>query len=85
MGCRRGWPGLAGLPWSTQRLGAALADACEAAGLGVGWLPAHTDVDSLQSLAVVATQLRDDPRPARRALLEWIEREQDSIGSRRTA
>lgn len=85
MGCRRGWPELGPLPWSTDRLGAALAAACEADGRDVAWLAAHKDIDTLESLTAVAGELRDDPRPARRALLEWLEREREATGSRRIA
>ena len=85
MGCRRGWPALGALPWSTDRLGAALAAACAAEGLGVTWLPVHEDIDTMESLAAVTAELGGDPRPARRALTEWFEREQDATGSRRIA
>ena len=85
MGCRRGWPELGALPWSTDRLGAALAAESEAAGRRVAWLPAHTDVDTLDTLDQVATQLAGDTRPARRTLLEWLGRQQDKGGSRRIA
>lgn len=85
MGCRKGWPALAALPWSTDRLGAELAAACGAAGLGVHWLPAHTDIDTLDALAAVAAELEGDPRPARRALLAWLRQQEHEGGARRTA
>lgn len=85
MGCRRGWPGLGALPWSTDRLGAALAAACEADGRRVTWLAERKDVDTMKSLEAVAAELAGDPRPARRALLEWFERAQEATGSRRIA
>lgn len=74
MGTRRGWPPLDALPWSTPALGRALADACTASGLSVDWTAAHDDLDEAAQLAAAARALRDDPRPARRALYAWLTR-----------
>lgn len=62
------WPMLSGLPWSTARLGAALADCCRAAGQSVATLTRGFDVDEQDDLFRLATALRTDRRPARRAL-----------------
>ena len=72
MGCRRGWPALATLPWSTERLAAALADACASEGFTLARLPAHTDVDRVDALDAIAGALAEDRRPARRALYGWL-------------
>lgn len=65
--CRQ-WPMLSGLPWSTIRLGAALADCCRAAGQSVAMLTQSFDVDEEDDLFRLVTVLRTDHRPARRAL-----------------
>ncbi|WP_405223033.1 TIGR04282 family arsenosugar biosynthesis glycosyltransferase [Lentisalinibacter sediminis] len=72
MGTGPGWPPLAGLPWSTERLADALAGACEAAGLRVRWLERWPDVDRAADLGALAAALRDDARPARQRLLDWL-------------
>lgn len=64
----RPWPMLRGLPWSTARLGGALADHCRAAGQSVATLTHNFDVDEQDDLLRVHTALRMDSRPARRAL-----------------
>src|SRR5690606_22714011 len=43
MGTRSGWPALAPLPWSTERLGAALAEACRLSARSVAALEPRTD------------------------------------------
>ncbi|MBN1237669.1 MAG: DUF2064 domain-containing protein [Gammaproteobacteria bacterium] len=72
MGARRPWPELTGLPWSTAALRDALRSTCEAAGWSVATLEPLTDVDRFEDLAPLERSLRGDPRPARRALREWV-------------
>lgn len=68
MASRRPWPALANLPWSTDRLGAALAQSCHQAGYSVTTLAHGFDVDEPEDLSHVMTALVKDQRPARRAL-----------------
>jgi glycosyltransferase A (GT-A) superfamily protein (DUF2064 family) len=68
MASRHEWPMLGGLPWSTARLGTALADCCRAAGQSVAILGRSFDVDEHDDLVRLAVALRTDQRPARRIL-----------------
>jgi uncharacterized protein len=72
MGARQPWPPLADLPWSTERLGAALAERCALTGLSVAALAAGEDVDTASDLARLPAALRADTRPARRQLADWL-------------
>lgn len=74
MGNARPWPPLARLPWSTPALATALAEACEQAGLGVGWQGRWPDVDRASDLAPLAAALKSDGRPARQRLSDWLGR-----------
>ncbi len=74
MASRLPWPALSGLPWETPALGAALHQACIAAGYTVACLPETFDVDTVADLARLAEALAADPRPARRALLMHVAR-----------
>lgn len=73
MGARRPWPALADLPWSTAGLDDALGRRCRAAGLSVARLDPRYDVDEIEVLPRLAADLARDPRPARRALREWLD------------
>lgn len=75
MGSAVPWPALAGLPWSTGRLAAALAEACTGAGLEVDSRGDWRDVDHASDLGPLWTDLKNDDRPARRRLLAWLETE----------
>jgi len=75
MGTAPGWPALTELPWSTEHLAGALADACESAGLRVRWLGRWPDVDRAQDLGALAGALGDDARPARQRLQDWLRRQ----------
>ena len=75
MATRRGWPGLAGLPWGRAALADALAAACRKAGQKVLTFPGGFDVDRSADLARLHGALHGDARPARRALLHWLVRE----------
>jgi glycosyltransferase A (GT-A) superfamily protein (DUF2064 family) len=68
MASRKQWPRLGDLPWSTPRLGAALADCCRAASQSVTALAHCFDVDEKDDLVRLITFLSHDRRPARRAL-----------------
>ncbi|MDP2379146.1 MAG: DUF2064 domain-containing protein [Pseudohongiella sp.] len=70
MASRQPWPVLADLPWSTDRLAAALAYSCHQAGHSVATLAHGFDVDEPEDLSRVITALVDDQRPARRALYD---------------
>lgn len=72
MGSRAGWPALSQLPWSTERLGGALHDACIATGLSVALHSPLQDIDTMQQLLPLAETLAGDSRLARQALRAWI-------------
>ncbi len=76
MAAAKPWPELAGLPWETDSLGNALHDSCTIAGLNVLLARPGEDLDRQADMPAVLNQLRDDPRPARRALAAWIRRQQ---------
>jgi glycosyltransferase A (GT-A) superfamily protein (DUF2064 family) len=73
MGNRSSWPALAELPWSTDALGASLAAACRARGLGVEWQGPWRDVDRPADLEPLTAALATDRRPARERLKEWLD------------
>jgi len=77
MGVRGRWPPLAELPWSTDALFESLRAACVAAGSSAATLPRLSDVDTLPDLVALRTELRNDPRPARRALVHWLTAQTD--------
>lgn len=66
------WPSLRALPWSSDQLGAALADCCRRAGQLIATLNEGSDVDELSDLIRLATMLADDLRPARRTLHQLV-------------
>lgn len=68
MGARRPWPDMTDLPWSSDRLGAALASCCLQAGYRVAHLAPGSDVDEADDLLRLTAALAADARPARRAL-----------------
>lgn len=72
MGARCPWPELADLPWSSDRLHAALADRCISRGLRVSTLASSYDVDIAADLYRLCTDLRTDLRPARQALYQRL-------------
>jgi hypothetical protein len=71
MGNAQPWPELGSLPWSTGRLRERLLDLLKRQGWKVAELEQRRDVDTLDDLLSALRQLRDDPRPARRALCLW--------------
>lgn len=70
MANRCAWPDLSLLPWSSDRLGAALMHVCCAAGRSIATLAQGYDVDEVADLVKLVTLLQQDQRPARRALFE---------------
>ncbi len=70
MANRCAWPDLSALPWSSDRLGAALMHVCCAAGQSIATLAQGYDVDEVADLVKLANLLQQDQRPARRALFE---------------
>lgn len=72
MASRRGWPRLDDLPWSTRRLGDALAAACEDSGRSVARFDGGLDLDEAADIAPLLEALAGDPRPARRALVSLL-------------
>jgi glycosyltransferase A (GT-A) superfamily protein (DUF2064 family) len=74
MATRRAWPDLAGLAWSSNRLMRELVRVCIDHGLSVHELDARADVDSLDDLIRIRRRLDADLRPARRQLVDWLER-----------
>jgi hypothetical protein len=77
MGVRGRWPPLAELPWSTTALFESLRAACVAAGSSAATLPRLKDVDTLDDLVALRTELLGDARPARRALVRWLAAQTD--------
>ncbi|MEN7341916.1 MAG: DUF2064 domain-containing protein [Pseudomonadota bacterium] len=73
MGSCSGWPELQGLPWSTERLGQSLLDACFATGRSVLKTLPHADVDFANQFDALISTLADDPRASRRALVDWLQ------------
>jgi hypothetical protein len=65
MASNRPWPELAGLPWSTDALGQALAQGCSQAGHSVSVCGESFDIDEQRDLQRALAELADDPRPAR--------------------
>lgn len=72
MGVGGRWPDLSPLPWSTDALFDALRAACVDAGARASVLEPLRDVDTLEDLWALADTLDGDPRPARRALAQWL-------------
>ncbi|MCQ4260458.1 DUF2064 domain-containing protein [Stutzerimonas stutzeri] len=77
MASNRPWPDLTDLPWSTPRLGDALANVCLGEGHSVEWCGQCFDIDEQADLSFARQQLADDPRPARRALMALLDRQGD--------
>jgi hypothetical protein len=75
MGAACPWPDLAALPWSSAELAGALELLCTRQGLTVKRLESRYDIDRVDNLPRLRTDLRDDPRPARRELLRWLDAE----------
>lgn len=74
MASRCQWPNIVELPWSTNQLGDELAAKCHAARLSVQRFDGGFDVDTAQDVLQLSSALRQDPRPARRALVTMATR-----------
>ena len=72
MGARRSWPQMADLPWSTDRLGYALEQLCQAQGYPVKNIRPSYDIDVAEDMPRLWRDLSTDPRPARRALYDQL-------------
>lgn len=68
MANRSRWPGLSKLPWSTDRLGIALSQLCQVEMGSVKKLQKGYDVDEPEDFFRLIDTLKNDDRPARRAL-----------------
>jgi len=73
MASNQPWPDLASLPWSTERLGAALAQRCREAGQRVAIAGQSFDIDHAADLTLLPQALDADARPARRRLLAMLD------------
>lgn len=73
MANRKPWPDMAQLPWSSDKLGDALARLCTENQLSVGVTEQNYDIDHESQLYQLALDLVDDQRPARQALLNQIQ------------
>ncbi|VAX05105.1 hypothetical protein MNBD_ALPHA03-519 [hydrothermal vent metagenome] len=72
MGSRIPWPDLRGLPWSTDKLGQALATYCADNDMTVENISPSYDIDIEADLLKLQGDLADDPRPARQSLYQQI-------------
>ena len=79
MASRHPWPDLSSLPWSSDRLGAQLRDACESSGLSVRQIGQGYDVDEVRDVLDLTVTLQHDVRPARRALRTLVIANLDKI------
>lgn len=68
MASRSGWPVLDELPWSTSKLGDALAESCAISGRSVHRLDGGFDIDEKDDARRLLERLDGDQRPARQAL-----------------
>ncbi len=73
MSASNAWPDMSDLPWSTERLGEALADLCEVDGSTIKRFNGFYDIDELTDLKDIRRDLVHDNRPARIALMETID------------
>lgn len=73
MASNRPWPELSRLPWSTERLGQALADSCSHAGHSVVLAGELFDIDHLEDLTRLAGSLVEDLRPTRQHLRDALQ------------
>lgn len=70
MANRKPWPDLSHLPWSSSQFRHNLTMLCEQSKYSTFSLAQGFDVDELEDLAYLVTQLEHDERPARRKL--WL-------------
>lgn len=72
MASNQPWPDLTSLPWSTSDLSAALLHLCRLAGQRVAVAGESFDIDVAADLPLLQA-LTNDPRPARRRLLDHLQ------------
>ncbi|UJP05647.1 MAG: DUF2064 domain-containing protein [Nitrosomonas sp.] len=72
MAGRNPWPDLSTLPWSSNRLGIGLIQACKSIGYTVCIIGDSYDVDEVSDVRGLAVTLRHDLRPARQALYALV-------------
>ncbi|WP_299181298.1 DUF2064 domain-containing protein [uncultured Neptuniibacter sp.] len=72
MASSSGWPDISDLPWSTDRLGEELDQACRAQHRSVSYIRPSYDIDLEADLIKLVKDLHDDERPSRQALLRLV-------------
>ncbi|WP_161972872.1 TIGR04282 family arsenosugar biosynthesis glycosyltransferase [Enterovibrio baiacu] len=72
MACNRTWPDMTALPWSTDKLGTSLTDLCLENQLSVNHTSPAYDIDIQEHLYRLVRDLKEDERPARKALVSEI-------------
>lgn len=75
MAARVAWPDIADLPWGSPELAGKLDRRCRSRGLAVRELDCRYDVDDVGILPRLYRDLAPDPRPARRALRDWLDQQ----------
>ena len=73
MGAAVPWPDLGELAWGTANLFTELKQRCNDEGSRVSLFPTGFDIDTQADLIDTPTLLKDEDRPARLRLCEWIE------------
>lgn len=73
MANNQSWPNIVDLPWSSEHLSQALAKKCLSQNLSVDYTLPSYDIDYVKDIEKLIIDLRDDPRPARQALLGIIQ------------
>lgn len=74
MANRQPWPELRDLPWSSAQFALALTAICRTADYRLQTVSASYDIDTEEDLVFAYSDLQDDQRPSRRALLALIEK-----------
>lgn len=72
MASNKPWPNLTSLPWSTDSLSQALHEHCQEQQLTVKYAAPGYDIDYVADLKKLFIDLKDDIRPARKALLKTL-------------
>lgn len=66
------WPNIIDLPWSTENLSQALAQACKSSELDVHYMIPGYDIDYVADIKKLLNHLKNDQRPARKKLLTTL-------------
>lgn len=72
MACKKPWPDMTDLPWSTDLLGSSLKQLCQSHQLTVANTASTYNIDTQEQLIQLAQDLSQDKRPARQALITQI-------------